>query len=157
MKRISRSVAFHRRIIPLLGLVVLLVVSVVAVSDTMNGRRPWSWSNLLFLLVVMAFGYAITWLQTSGLADEVLDAGDYLIVRIGPQAARVPIADIESVSESIFLYPGRVTVRLVRPCPFGRVITFMTAVDLSYLIPLVKSRAVEDLAERVERAQRGES
>jgi hypothetical protein len=83
----------------------VLVLFAFVVGTIVSGTHPIGGpSSLLFplvflLLVVMMFVCAINWVRTFFVADEVLDVGDHLIVRKGATSTRVPLADIESVSE----------------------------------------------------------
>ena len=154
MTCISRSVAFYKRTLPVLLFVALLVITAFAASDMARGDSKLSSSELLVPWVLGLVGWLFMWLNTHRFADEVLDAGDHLLVRVGSTSARVSIADIESIDESAFFNPRRITLRLSRPGPLGSAIVFMPVMNLSHLVPLATSPVTDDLAERVERAQR---
>lgn len=153
MRRISYIPLSMRFVAVALG-IVMLVLTVAWLWDVFNGRDR-SPLELLVFFVSGAVGYGLTWLLHSGLADEVLDGGDHLIVRFGSRSTRVPLTDIESVSESTFTHRGRITLRLWRPGPFGSVIAFVAPREcLTDLMPLARGRIAEDLKERVEHVQR---
>ena len=152
MKQISRSSMFYRRTLPVILLAAVLIISIFVTGDIVRGRS--SVSGLIVLWAFVAFGYCLAWLHTSGLADEVWDAGDHLLVKVGGRVERVPIADVESVSEAVLVNPRRITLRLARSSPFGRTIVFWPAMDVLLPIPFVKSRITEDLTARVQHAQR---
>ena len=154
MTCISRSVGFYKRTLPVLLFISLLVITVFATSDIVRGDSRLSSSELLVPWVFGLAGWLFMWLNTSGVADEVLDAGDHLLVRVGSRSAQISILDIESVSESAFFNPRRITLRLTRPGPLGSTIVFMPAVDVAHLVPLERSRVTDDLEMRVERARR---
>jgi hypothetical protein len=154
MKCISRSPRFHTRALPVLLVVLLLVITAVEAGDVARGRT--SGAGLLFLWAFIAFGYLISWLHTFGVADEVWDGGDHLLVKMDGKVDRVSIADVESFSESA-MNPHRITLQLARPGRFGRTVVFWPALDASCLIPFVMSRVGRDLAERIDRAPGTES
>jgi hypothetical protein len=153
MTRISRSPLFYTRALPMLWVAFMLVVAVSLAGDIVRGTRPSS--DLLPFWTIGVIGYIINWLFTSGLADEVLDAGDHLVIRIGATSARVALADIESVSEFPFSRPRRITLRLGQSGPLGHVIAFLP-LD-GFVLTGFRSRVANDLKERVERAQRTQS
>jgi|RhiMethySRZTD1v2_1073278.scaffolds.fasta_scaffold00507_32 hypothetical protein len=137
--------------------VVALVFTGIWFVGVVNGRGR-SFGEVVVFLLFGACAYGLNWLYTSGLADEVWDAGDHLIVRFGSTSTRVPIADIESVTESTFTHRGRITLKLWRPAPFGSVVAFVAPRDfLTDLVPLARGRIADSLMERVERRQRTES
>jgi hypothetical protein len=148
MTRLSYN-PFSMRFVALALSLVVLVLTIGWCVDAFAGSdRPLG--EVVVYWMLGAFGYGVVWRYMSGLADEVWDAGDHLIVRVGSTSARVPISDIESVIESTFTHRGRITLRLWRPGPFGSVIAFIAMRDVQTdQIPLVKS-----LMERVERLQR---
>ena len=151
MIRIS-SPPFSMRFVTVALSIVSLFVTVVWCLYVFNGSDR-SFGEVVAFWMFGACGYGVARLYMSGLADEVWDAGDHLIVRFGSKSARVAIGDIESVTESTFTHRSRITLRLWRPGPFGSVIAFVAMRDhLTDLIPLVKS-----LMERVERVQRTEA
>jgi hypothetical protein len=153
MKCISRGTLFYKRALPMLWVAFMLFVTVSLAGDIVRGTRPSS--DLLPFWAIGVIGYIINWLFTSGLADEVLDAGDHLVIRIGARSARVALADIESVSEFPFSRPRRITLRLVSPAPLGRVIAFLPFDG--FFRTGFRSRVADDLKERVELAQRTQS
>lgn len=157
MKRISRNHTFYTRVYPALLCVALLVFTIEWGIDVAFNGSDRSVVEVLVAWAAGAFMSGLAWLHTHGLADEVLDAGDYLIVRMGAKSARVFIADIEAVHESVLSNFHRVELKLTWPGPLGSVITFLPAGHLSFLIPFVHSVVAEDLTRRVARAQRTES
>ena len=139
----------------MLWLAFMLAVTVSIVGDIVRGRSTASFSDLLPFWAIGVLGYVINRFFTFGLADEVLDAGDHLVIRIGATSARVAPADIESVSEFPFSRPRRITLRLWRLGPLGRVIAFLPFDG--FFLTGFRSRVANDLKERVERAQRTQS
>jgi hypothetical protein len=126
MKRISRSSAvFYKRAMPLLWAVFMLMITVSLAGDIVRGNSHVSFVDLLPFWAIGAFAYVVNWLLTYGLADEVWEAGDHLVVRTGAMSVRLPIADIESVSEFPFSRPRRITLQLERPGLLGCAVVFL--------------------------------
>jgi hypothetical protein len=86
-------------------------------------------------------------------ADEVLDGGDFLLVKKGRQEERVALADIASVSASAYVNPPRITLKLRTPGRFGEQIAFTPAGPLLQS-PFAKIAVAEELVVRVDRAHR---
>jgi len=58
--------------------------------------------------------------------DEVVDEGDFLLVRNGRHQERVPLGSIAGVLDNPSLSPfSRITLNLDQPCRFGQKITFI--------------------------------
>src|SRR6516225_2126549 len=56
------------------------------------------------------------------LADEVLDAGNALVVRSGGQEERIALSDIKNVNYSPYMSPPQVTLSVRRHTAFGETI-----------------------------------
>jgi hypothetical protein len=88
-----------------------------------HGNR--SLGAIVFPLVMAAIGYFI--MRRTGLwelADEVLDAVDSLIVRIGREQEQIPLANIINVGYQPMTEGARVTLTLRNPSRFGSEISF---------------------------------
>ena len=102
MSRISsmKATFFYKRIFPFLwfgGL--LLIVAFGLLSPSRDSQA----SNIPFLIVpalMGVFGYRFMQKMVFCLADEVLDAGDALVVRNGGQEERISLSDIKNVNYS---------------------------------------------------------
>ncbi len=97
------------------------------------------------------FGYFLMKKLVFDLADEVLDAGDALVVRFGSEQERIPLSEIINVSYSYMQNPNRVTLTLRTPSQFGKEVSFSPP---ARFLPLAKSPIVADLIERVDAARR---
>lgn len=84
------------------------------------------------------------------LADEVMDAGDALVVRFRREEERIPLANIMNVSYESMTSPPRVTLLLRVPGRFGKEVSF--AAPMSF-VPLRKSPVIGELMERVDAAR----
>ena len=82
------------------------------------------------------------------LVDEVLDAGDALIVRNGDREERVPFADIVDVKYTRMFGPPRVRLVLRTPNQFGNQIIFCV---LPTFLALPAS-VIEELIRRIDTA-----
>lgn len=146
----SRSTFFYKRIFPviLLGFLGLFVVVVFAAKNN-QGHPP-----LFALIMPLVMGVFVFFLLRKlvwDLADQVMDAGDALIVRFGNDEERVPLSYIINISYSNMMNPPRVTLTLRAPSRFGREIAFCAP---TRFVPLAKSPVIDDLIERVDAARR---
>ena len=101
----------------------------------------------------MALGYLLFRTLIWDLADEVLDGGQFLLVRQGGQEERVQLSNIMNVSVSTMTNPVRITLRLVTPGRFGREITFMPPFGSSWRRPFAMNPVAEDLMIRANAAR----
>lgn len=129
------------------------VVTAITVWRLATGAQDQSPFELMPLLVVAGIALVWTRLVGSGLADEVFDGGDHLVVRVGPDEERVPLGEIEDVKESrLMKQPPQLELVLTRPGKFGRVISF---IPTGYsIVPLTKSPLFYELKERIAAARR---
>jgi hypothetical protein len=84
------------------------------------------------------------------LADEVLDAGDALIVRSGGQEERISLSDIKNVNYSPYGNLPQVILSLRRQTVFGDTIAFCAPVSV---VPFRTSPLVDDLINRADSAR----
>ncbi len=101
MQRISSSTTFlYKRVFPIIFFGVLLVYTAVLLfSAVASGRLP-SAPLLIVDAFAAAFGYLMMRLRVLDLVDEVLDAGNALVVRNGIQEDRIALSEISNVSSS---------------------------------------------------------
>ena len=110
---------------------------------------------LPFFIVLIAmgvFGYLLLKKLVFDLADEVSDAGDFLVVRFGNVEDRIALANIINVSYSVMINPPRVTLTLRQPSRFGKEVSFSPPVNW---IPFSKSLIITELIERIDAARIG--
>ncbi|HTI47519.1 MAG TPA: hypothetical protein VMB76_13250 [Casimicrobiaceae bacterium] len=145
----SRATFVHKRLLPIFwfGFIVVFVVMGVAQNDE---RQAFG----LFVgpAVMAVFGFLFFRRLVWPLADEVLDGGDYLIVRKGGLEQRVPLANIMNVSGSMYINPPRVTLRLVEAGPLGDEVAFMPRRSFN-LNPFARNKVVDDLMVRAYEAR----
>jgi hypothetical protein len=123
----------------------------VAMSLRPDGRS--AFGPVVVAAVMLPLGYfgfrAVFWY----VADEVLDFGTHLRIRLGSAWEQIELSRIERVR----YYGGRTTrvfLTLRSPCAFGKVIRFVPRRNMS-LSGLFSSRDVaDDLEERVAEAHR---
>ena len=84
------------------------------------------------------------------LADEVLDAGNALVVRSGGQEESIALSDIKNVNYSPYMSPPQVTLSVRRHTVFGDTIAFFAPVSI---FPLRSSAVINDLIDRVDAAR----
>jgi hypothetical protein len=86
------------------------------------------------------------------LVDEVLDAGDALVIRNGHLEERVALSDIMNVGYSPFMNPPRVTLSLRNPGMFGDRVSFCAPVSL--MPTFSTSPIIDELIKRIDAARR---
>lgn len=151
MKKISSGNTFFlKRILPLIFFVipVVLMVSMLTVKTS----KPVPLVALLAPCLVTLIGFVVVRQLVMDLADEVLDGGDFLLVRNRGQEERIPLSNIMNVSLSANVNPPRITLRLVRPGKFGDEIAFTPLREFS-LKPFARNRIADDLMVRVDQAR----
>src|SRR5262249_27875281 len=102
-------------------------------------------------IVMGVFGFALFKRLVWDLADEVLDAGNYLIFKRGDKEQVVKLEDIINISYTQMSSPERVTVHVRSSGPIGKELAFSVPVRFN---PFSKSPIVSELIERVDKAKR---
>jgi hypothetical protein len=151
----SRWTFFYKRVFPLIWFGFLAFCALFAVFiERAHGR----FDPLVLLgpAVMMGIGYVIMRGFVFDLADEVVDAGNALVVRKSGDEVRIPLADIINVDCATFTNPPRITLTLRTPCRFGRKIVFSPPPKrfISFN-PFAPNPIGEELIDRVDRARRG--
>ena len=98
---------------------------------------------------MVVFGYSSMKKLTFDLADEVLDAGDALVVRSSGREERIALSGIKNVSYSPYM--PQVTLSLRRHTVFGDTVTFCGPFSI---VPLWSNPVIADLIDRVDAARR---
>jgi hypothetical protein len=151
MRRISsRMTFFHKRVFPVLFFGFALLTSSVGFITAWHNGQP-STPFALIPLAMIAFVYFLMKKLVFDLADEVLDAGDALVVRNGGQEERIALSDIKNVSYSSLVNPTRVTLTIRRPTVFGDTVSFSPP---ARFVPFATSPVVRELIDRVDEARR---
>ena len=159
MQRLSsRMTFFYKRVFPVIwfGFLALFVAGpflAPAVGGSVSGPPP---VFLLFGFAMAIFSFFIMKKLIFDLVDEVLDAGDALVIRNGDREERVALSDIVNVSYAQLTNPPRVTLSLRNPTQFGDRVTFCAPVRLSPLAAFSPNPIIDELIQRVDAArQRG--
>jgi len=151
----SRMTFFYKRIFPVIWFGFLALFMAIPPVAPAAGRSV-SGSSLGFLLVPVAmaiFGYFLMKKLVFDLVDEVLDAGDALVIRNADREERVALSDIINVSYAQLSNPPRVTLSLRNPTQFGDRVTFCAPVRLSPLAAFSPNPAIDELIQRVDAAR----
>jgi hypothetical protein len=150
MRRISSGMTFfYKRIFPIIwfGFLVLFI-AVPLIGGSTSGPPM----GFLLAPVIMIFvGYFFMKKLLFDLVDEVLDAGDGLVIRNGHLEKRVALSDIMNVSYSQFVNPPRVTLSLRNPSMFGDQVSFCAPVSF---MPFSTSPIIDELIKRIDAARR---
>jgi len=103
---------------------------------------------LIAVLAVVAIIFFVVFKRRMwSLADEVLDGGDYLVVRFGDQQQSISLANVTRVDAENQLGATTVRLRLSVPCEFGSVVSFMA--KSTSRNPFALNAVAEDLIARV--------
>ncbi|HTV04491.1 MAG TPA: hypothetical protein VME86_03920 [Acidobacteriaceae bacterium] len=150
MERISAGgTLFQKRIFPVIWFGFLAFFFAMALAGAKNGTGPFA-----FILIVPVFlavvGFVVMKKSIWNTADEVLDAGDSLIVRKGGEQEQIPLSNIINIGGSPWSGPPRVTLKLRVPGRFGDEVSFYPR---QTFMSFQRNAVVEDLIRRVDAAR----
>ena len=152
MRRISsRSTFVYKRVFPLIFFGILVVFLTFMLLGTQRAGQTPPWPAFIIPVVAFAFVFFVMKKMVFDLVDEVLDAGDALIVRNRGQEERIAFSDIMNVSYSPFVSPPRVVLSLRRPSIFGSQVAFCAPLRF---VPFTTSPIVDELIQRIDAARR---
>jgi hypothetical protein len=150
VKRISSGQAYLLKwFLPLVFLLAAVLGPVMAWLTHPDHVPP---GIVIAPLLMLAIGYFVMRNLVWDLADQVLDGGDYLVVKKGRIEERVPLSNIMNVSATTLVNPPRIELRLAEPNRLGERIVFSPARNRS-LNPFARNAIAEDLIVRVDRAR----
>jgi hypothetical protein len=142
---------FYKRVFPIFwfGFLTLFIIGPGVIAWTSGNAPP----PMFFAVpvVMMVVGFVIMKKLVFNLVDQVLDAGDALLVKNGTQQEQIPLSDIINVSYAQLANPPRVTLSLRQPTSFGDKVTFCAP---TRLMPFATSPVIDDLIKRVDAARR---
>jgi len=152
MRRISSRWTFvYKRIIPLVFFGILVVfVTFLLLGGQRTGQTP-PWPALIIPVLVFAFIFYVMKKLVFDMVDEVLDAGDALIVRNRGQEERIALSEVMNVNYTPFMSPPRVVLSLRRPSVFGSQVAFCAPLRF---VPFATSPIVDELIQRIDAARR---
>lgn len=154
MKRISsRSTYLYKRVIPALwfGSLVALAIKAAFFSPSEHGISVW---YFLSLSSGGVFGFFLMRNTVFDLADEVFDDGDALVVRVGHDKRRIPLAEITNVDYSPMMSPPRVVLTVRGASSLGSEVAFSAPLTV---MPFSRSPIVADLVARIDVARRSQA
>lgn len=150
---LSIGTLFYKKVVPVMWVTLVVVLAAITAWRAATGAPEYSPLEFVPLMVFAVIAFVWTRLTASGLADEVFDGGDHLVVRVGGAEERVTLGEIDDVKESRFIkQPPQIELVLRHPGRFGRVIAF---VPTGYtIVPLAKSPLFYELKGRISEARR---
>jgi len=152
MPRISSKATFYyKRVFPIIWFGLLALFMVVALVGGLASDQTPQVPFIILPAAMMVFGYFIMKKLVFDLVDEVLDAGDALIIRNGAQEERIPFADIVNVSYAALTNPPRVTLSLRKAGVFGSKVSFCAPLRF---MPFSTSPIIDELIERIDAKRR---
>ncbi len=107
MTRISSRLTVFYKMLPVLWIGLVAFGALTAARDLGN----FILIPIIMTVFVFFLGKKLMW----DLADEVYDCVDSLLIRKHGEEERIALSNIMNVSESTYLNPPRVTLRLVHP------------------------------------------
>jgi hypothetical protein len=84
--------------------------------------------------------------------DEVIDYGDYLVVKYAGQEDVINLSNIMNISISTNQRPPRITLRLRNAGKFGEEVAFFPVTEFS-MNPFKKNQLAEELIMRIDKAR----
>jgi hypothetical protein len=152
MRRISSKLTFcYKRIFPAIWFGLLAIFLIIGLGSMKARQAPWP---LLIVPIVMAvFGFFIMKKLVFGLADEVWETDDHLVVKNKGAEERILFSDIKHVNCSIMTNPPRITLTLRMPSRFGSEIIFSPLTRFGFLSNFSIHPIATELIDKVDRAR----
>jgi hypothetical protein len=146
MKKISSDkTRMHKVVFPLLMLGITALMMFILVGIMIRDREP-GIPLIGFMLLAGVYVYSEARKRFVGLADEVWDDGDELLVRNRGMETRIAISNIRKLKYGGFGNSHFVVLTLREPCRFGDRIRF---VPPRKLLQFFKNPMIVDLARRI--------
>jgi hypothetical protein len=142
---------FYKRVLPVCWFVILGLAMIGPAAIEWRAGQAIQSASFVVPAFMMAIGYFFMRKLLFNLVDQVLDAGDALLVKNGAQQEQIPLADIINISYVQMMNPPQVTLSLRRPTAFGEKVTFCAP---TRLMPFATSPVIDDLIKRVDAARR---
>ena len=146
----SKMTFYYKRVSPILFFGVVLLMFGFGLLPVLRDRQVSTVTFPVVLLLLAVFAYRFMKKSVFNLADEVLDAGNALVVRGGGQEERIALSDIKNVNYSPYMSPPQVTLSVRRHTVFGETIAFCAPVSM---FPLRSSAVIDDLIDRIDAAR----
>ncbi len=143
----SKATFLYKRIFPIFWFG--FIAAFLAISLLAGATRD-DWMFLVVPCAMAIFGFFLFRRLLWDLADEVVDGGDYLLVKFRGSEERIPLSNIMNVSSSTNMNPPRIVLRLVSPGKFGSEVAFFPQRPFTFN-PFAKIPIAEDLIGRVYR------
>jgi hypothetical protein len=151
MRQISSHTTFYyKRVFPVVWFGFVLLFLVFAYFGRAKSGGAGMLPFFIVPILMLVFGYVLMNKLIFDLVDEVLDAGDALVIKNKGQQERTALANIINVNYSPFMNPPRVTLSLRRPSIFGDQVTFCAPIRI---MPFATSPVIDELIRRVDAAR----
>ena len=147
----SKATFFYKRIFPVFFIGALVVFIAVPLW---RGADFGSYPPLPFFIAPVIMGvifFVIIKKIIFDLVDDVVDQGDYLLVKNGGREDRIALVDIMNINYQSMMSPPRVTLSLRQPSIFGSQVSFCAPLRF---VPFSTSPVIDKLIERVDAARR---
>lgn len=144
MKRIARTPFFLKWVFPIIWFGILALGAFRILN-----RAQTDIALVLIPVGIAVVGFVVMRRFIWSLADEVLDSGEFLLVRKGDLEQKIYLSDIVNIDYMRLTSPPRVTILCRTPGPLGTEVAFIAPITFN---PFKKPRLIQDLIERVDRA-----
>lgn len=135
-----KGMALQKRLFPLAAVAHLALIAVLVLSDTWPANR----ALLSAVFIITIVGDILIGLRLMKQADQVIDAGDHLLITRRDQEVRVRLRDVTKVSASFW----GVTLHVPESEAFGPTITFSPQMGLG------RGAVIMSLRSRIQAAKR---
>jgi hypothetical protein len=150
MTKISSNTTFAmKKIFPATWFGFLAFFLILVIS---TGTVEKSIMLVLIPLGMAVFGFFLMKYLIWDLMDEVIDYGDYLVVKYRGQEDNIVLSNIMNISVSTQQRPPRITLQLRTAGKFGEQVAFFPVTEFS-LNPFRKNKIAEQLIIRVDKAR----
>lgn len=122
MKTISSKWTFFMKtIFPIVWFGFLAVFVIVLIGTNTITLHFMLW---VMPLLLAALGFILMKVLIWGGMDEVIDCGDYLIVKYRGQEDKIPLSNIININWTTYQNPPSISLRLKNASKFGQTISF---------------------------------
>jgi hypothetical protein len=152
MRRISSKLTFYyKRIFPAIWFGFLAIFLIIGLGSLKARQTPWPF--LIMPIVMAVFGFFIMKKLIFGLADEVWETNDHLVVKNKGVEERILFSDIQHVNCSTMINPSRITLTLRMPSRLGSEITFSPLTRFGFLSNFSIHPIATELIDKVDHAR----
>lgn len=151
MKKITSTATFAvKTLFPAawFGFLALFIILVIS-----SGAAEKSFMLLVIPVLMVVFGFILMKHLLWNVMDEVIDYGDYLVVKYRGQEDVIYLSNIMNVNVFTQQRPPRITLQLRIAGKFGEEVSFFPITEWN-INPFKKNKLAEELISRIDQARR---